>query len=138
MRNTIRLVALPLVLFGSGAASAQSVMGDWLTDDRSAIIRVAPCGEKLCGRIARVLDPAAPSNDANNPDKAKRGRPLVGVAVLSGFSRSGNGWDGGIAYDPKAGKSYKSRLALTGPNGLDVTGCVLFICRTKRWRRAGS
>ena len=138
MRHRMKLATLSLALLWNGNASAQSIMGDWLTDDRSAIIRVAPCGDKLCGTIARVLDPAAPRNDANNPDKAKRSRPLIGVAVLSGFSRSGSGWDNGTAYDPKAGKSYKSRLALSGLHGLDVTGCLLFLCRTKHWRRAGS
>lgn len=125
-----------LALSWGNAASAQSVLGDWLTDDRSAIIRIAPCGERLCGTILRVLDPAAPPNDANNPDPLQRKRPLVGVQVLKGFARSASGWDKGTAYDPKAGKSYTSRLALAGPRRLDVTGCILFLCRTKHWTRA--
>lgn len=117
------------------AAHAQAEAGDWLTDDKSAIIHVAPCGQKLCGRIAKILDPKAPPNDANNPDPSLRPRPLVSVAVLSDFTRAGAGWDNGRAYDPKAGKSYKSRLALDGPNRLAVTGCILFLCRTRSWTR---
>lgn len=135
MSHIPKLLAALALSWGS-AASAQSIAGDWLTDDKSAIIRIAPCGGKLCGTILRVLDRAAPPNDANNPDPALRKRPLVGVQVLKGFVPSASGWDRGTAYDPKAGKSYKSRLALTGPRELDVTGCVLFLCRTKRWSRA--
>jgi uncharacterized protein (DUF2147 family) len=134
--RVIKAMMSILFLSLSGAAFGQSIMGDWLTDDRSAIIRVAPCGERLCGTILHVLDPAAPPNDAHNPDPARKRRPLVGVAVLDGFQKSAAGWDGGTAYDPKAGKSYRSRLALAGPDGLDVTGCVMFLCRTKHWTRA--
>lgn len=131
-----RLMLLAALLLASAApASAQSIAGDWKTDDGSAIIRVGPCGKATCGTIARVLDPAAPAKDINNPDKALRSRPLVGTPVLSGFTRKGAGWDGGTAYDPKAGRSYKSRLALSGARTLAVTGCVLFVCRTKHWSR---
>lgn len=132
-----RLIPFLVLAAAAGTpATAQSVTGEWMTDDRSAIIHVASCGAKLCGTIARVLDPAAPPNDANNPDRALRSRPLVGVAVLSGFVRSAEGWKDGTAYDPKAGRSYRSRLALGGKDRLDVTGCVLFVCRTKQWTRA--
>lgn len=136
MRHVSKLLAV-LALSWASAASAQSIVGDWLTDDKSAIIRIAPCGGKLCGTILRVLDPAAPPNDANNPDPGRRKLSLIGVQVLKGFVPSASGWDGGTAYDPKAGKSYKSRLALAGPRRLDVTGCILFLCRTKHWTRVG-
>lgn len=132
------LILSLLTLAGAASAQApeQAITGNWKTDDGSAIIHVAPCGRAICGTIARVLDPAAPAKDINNPDRAARGRPLVGTTILSGFTRSAKGWDGGNAYDPKAGRSYKSRLALAGARGLDVTGCVMFLCQTKHWTRA--
>ncbi|HEX7854556.1 MAG TPA: DUF2147 domain-containing protein [Sphingobium sp.] len=136
MMRLTGLTAAAVLMFWGSVAFGHSPLGDWLTDDRSAIIHVAPCGQKLCGTIQHVLDPKAPAKDVNNPDSAKRARPLVGVSVLSGFTRSGEGWDGGIAYDPKAGKSYKSRLAMSNPQTLDVTGCILFLCRTRHWTRA--
>ncbi len=129
--------ALLLAILPS-TANAQAVTGDWLTDDRSAIIHVAMRGAKLWGTIARVLDPAAPTQDINNPDAAARKRPLIGTPVLIDFARSAKGWDGGKAYDPKVGRSYRSSLTLDGPNRLAVTGCVLFVCRTKVWTRQGS
>lgn len=130
-----RLLIALLILLSPTAAAARAIDGRWLTDDGSAIIRLGPCGGKLCGTIERVLDPAAPTQDINNPDPVQRGRPLVGTPVLSGFAPSEQRWTGGTAYDPKTGRSYRSRLALDGRDLLRVTGCVLFVCRTRIWSR---
>jgi len=120
------------------AVAAPAVEGLWLTDDGSAVVRLASCGRQMCGRIARVLDadPSVPTTDANNPDPARRGRPLIGMAILSGFAPGRSAWDGGQAYDPKSGKSYNASLRLNPDGSLRVTGCVLFLCRSVRWTRS--
>ena len=120
------------------AASPAPISGDWINQDRSALVRIAPCGAQLCGTVVRVLarGPKVPRTDVNNSDPRLRSRLLVGLRVLSGFARSGARWGGGRAYDPKTGSSYRSNLELN-PNGtLKVTGCVLFICRSQTWTRA--
>ena len=71
--------------------AAAPIFGRWLSDDRSAIVRIDRCGRGLCGVIERVLDPRAPARDINSPDRAHRSRPLVGTAVLSGFG-AGLAW----------------------------------------------
>jgi uncharacterized protein (DUF2147 family) len=132
------LAALALLAPLPGAATAASVEGLWLTDDGKAVIRIAPCGNRMCGRIARVLDtgPNVPSTDVNNPDPTRRTQPIVGLQVLSGFRGGPTQWTGGQAYDPKSGSSYKSSLRLNADGSLRVTGCVLFVCRSKRWTRS--
>jgi uncharacterized protein (DUF2147 family) len=130
-----KTVAALLLLGHVPSASAQSIFGRWLTDDRSAIVRIDHCGKKLCGRIERVLNPNAPGNDINNPDPKLRSKPLAGTTVLSGYVGSGAKWKGGIAYDPKAGASYRSELELLDNGTLKVTGCVLFVCRSRYWTR---
>lgn len=120
------------------AASPEGVEGDWLTADRNAIVRIAPCGPRLCGTIARVLarGPNVPRTDLNNPDRRLRSKPLVGLTVLTGFSRDGSQWTGGRAYDAKTGRSYKARLTPNRDGTLTVTGCILFLCKSQRWVRA--
>jgi uncharacterized protein (DUF2147 family) len=131
-----RLLALAAILAAPAPAfAASSIFGRWITDDHSAVIRIGPCGAQLCGTVERVLNPKAPTHDVNNPESARRTRPLVGVPVLTGFAGSGANWDGGQAYDPKAGRSYRSRLTLESANRLRVTGCVLFLCRSLIWTR---
>jgi uncharacterized protein (DUF2147 family) len=130
--------ALTACFLLGGAAPAPSVHGLWLTDDHKGVVRIAPCGPHLCGTIARVLDtnPARLTTDRNNPDPGLRARPILGLPILSGFNRSGSTWTGGRAYDPKTGRSYRSTLALNPDGSLKVTGCVLFICESRRWTRA--
>lgn len=129
-------VAAMIPLAPSSAASTQAIFGMWRTDDGAAIIRIDRCGSTLCGKIERILDPKAPVNDINNPDSGKRSHALVGTMILSGFAGSGAVWKNGSAYDPKAGRSYRSSLALQGDGKLKVTGCVLFVCRSRYWVRA--
>ena len=133
-----RFAPLLLLALGNGPGSAGSgVEGSWLTDDRKGVVRIAPCGAQLCGRIAQVLDrsPGVPIVDVNNTDPRLRSRPIIGLPTLTGFTRAGAGWSGGQAYDPKSGRSYRASLQLNPDGSLKVTGCVLFVCRSRRWTR---
>ena len=133
------LPALPLALAPlPAAAAAPSVDGLWRTDDGSAVVEIAPCGQQMCGRIARVLatGPNVPRTDVNNSDPARRNRSLVGLQILSGFHAGSKAWEGGRAYDPKSGKSYDASLRLNADGSLRVTGCVLIICQSVRWTKA--
>lgn len=128
---------LPLFASTAAVAAPASVEGLWLNDDHKGLVRIAPCGRYLCGTIEKVLnkDPHAPKTDIHNPDPKLRNRPILGMPVLTGFSGSGGSWKGGRAYDPESGKSYKSYLELNPDGSLKVSGCILFICESRRWTR---
>jgi uncharacterized protein (DUF2147 family) len=133
------LLALPLMLAPLSAAAATPVVaGLWRTDDGSALVEIAACGRQMCGRISRVLatGPDVPRTDVNNPDPHRRTQPLVGLQILSGFEAKAAAWEGGKAYDPKSGNSYNASLRLNPDGSLRVTGCVLFVCQSKRWTRS--
>ena len=133
------LLAVSFLLTSMPAsAAAPPVEGLWLTDDGKAVVRVAPCGRQMCGSIVRVLDrdPDVPTTDANNPDRTRRSRPIIGLQVLRGFNPGSAAWEGGQAYDPKSGKSYRSSLKLNRDGSLRVTGCVLFLCQSVRWTKS--
>lgn len=123
-------------LLAAGSPQA-AVEGDWLTADRTAIVRIGPCGAHLCGAVARVLarGPNVPRTDVHNPDPGLRSRPLVGLPVLIGFGRNGAEWSGGRAYDAKTGRSYRAKLTPNADGSLTVTGCILFLCKSQRWTR---
>jgi uncharacterized protein (DUF2147 family) len=122
----------------AAAVAASIPNGAWLTQDGSALVRVEPCGSSICGTVAGVLakGPGIPRTDVHNPDPALRSRPLVGLAVLGGFTWSGREWTNGHIYDPKTGKTYRSRLSVSPDGSLKVSGCVLFICQNQRWTAA--
>jgi uncharacterized protein (DUF2147 family) len=126
-----------LAFIASAAAVAPDITGDWVTADRTAVVRIASCGIQRCGAVVRVLarGAAVPQTDVNNPDPARRSQPLVGLKVLTRFTAAPSAWTAGRAYDPQTGRTYNARLSLNPDGSLAVTGCVLFICKSQRWMR---
>jgi uncharacterized protein (DUF2147 family) len=137
MPRLLLLIAIG-ALGGAAAPSQPSVQGSWLTEDGKGVVTIAPCGNAMCGRTTKILaaGPKVPKTDISNPDPKLRGRPILGMMVLTGFTRNGAVWKNGRAYDPQSGKSYRASLALNPDGSLKVTGCVLIICQSKRWTRA--
>lgn len=134
----MRLLPTLLLLSTGSAAGASNVTGNWLVQDRTAIVSIGPCGASLCGSIARILvqKPDMPKTDVKNPDPKLRGKPLIGLRILSGFRQKGNRWEGGRIYDPESGRTYASKLRLNADGSLNLSGCIAFICQTQRWTRA--
>jgi hypothetical protein len=74
---------------------AEAVTGTWLTDTKDGLIEIAPCGQRLCGRLVKSLVPIKPpGTDVNNPDPKLRGRPILGMPVLTGFVEEEKLWRG--------------------------------------------
>ena len=123
--------------FASPAIAASPIVGDWVTQDKDAIIKISQCGATVCGRIHKYL--VTPPNgvgqkDVNNPNKSLRNRTLLGMAILTEFKPDGNIWRGKV-YDPKSGKTYRSEVTLNSTNSLKMKGCVAFICQGQNWTR---
>ena len=130
-----------LVLAASAVAAAQSPVGTWYTQDRSAKVRIAPCGQKLCGQIVwardRASGSAAAARDAANPDPTLRSRPIIGLQIIRDFTPAGPGkWGGGKIYDPNSGRTYASKMSLSAQGVLKVEGCVSVICQAQTWTQA--
>ncbi|WP_324828651.1 DUF2147 domain-containing protein [Qipengyuania zhejiangensis] len=137
MKKVLALAAAMMV--SQPLAAAEPVQGRWVTAEKDAVITIAPCGAKLCGRIAEFLVPppqGLDQRDVNNRDPAKRMRKLLGMPVLTGFTQDSDQWRGEI-YDPKSGKTYRSILRRKGSNVLEVKGCIGPFCQTQVWRKAG-
>lgn len=135
MRSTLLLV---FTFLAAPVQAAEPIAGRWVTPESDSIVTIGPCGAKSCGRITRFLKPppTPKPTDRNNPDPALRGRPVLELAVLTGFTDRGEDWRGRI-YDPRSGRSYRSILSRNADGTLKVKGCVAFLCRTQTWRRAG-
>ena len=131
-------LALAACLIASPAQAAPAIAGKWITDDRTAVVLVAPCtpgATTLCGWLNRFLvpEPAGGFLDGKNPDKALRSRKLLGVAILTGLKADRNQWTG-RGYSPQEGRNFNARVRID--NGkLSLRGCVAIICRTVVWTR---
>jgi uncharacterized protein (DUF2147 family) len=132
-----------LALLAGPALAADDPVGEWLTEKGDARVRIEPCpgrADRLCGTITWAERPPdasqGPPLNANNTDPALRSRPIVGLPLLAHFAPEGGGaWGGGTIYDPRSGKTYKSKMRQVSADRLDVSGCVLFVCLGETWRR---
>lgn len=114
--------AAALMLGAGGALAADPLEGTWRTapDDNghTGLIIVAPCGDALCGTLTRAFDGSGAEVASDN----------IGRQIISGTKPKGDGAYTGKVYAPDRDKTYNSRLQLSG-DSLDVSGCVLGICR---------
>lgn len=134
-------LAAALAFTAAPAFAADPVEGEWLTQSGSGKVKIAPCAghpDHMCGVIVWLKDPAdAVAKDTHNPDPAQRSRTILGLPMIWGFKQAAPGrWTGGRIYDPGAGKTYDSKIAVA-PNGtLKVEGCILVICQAQTWKRS--
>jgi uncharacterized protein (DUF2147 family) len=137
-KNGIFRLAMVIWLFSAtivGAAD-DGVIGTWKTADGDALIDIYNCGVKICGRVAWLRDPffeaddregmaGRPRTDRHNPDPELRGRKVIGLEIMKGFTRDGeNRWSQGTIYDADTGRTYKSRMTLLSPNRLELHGYI--------------
>lgn len=105
-----------------GAAQAEPLLGTWQTanDDNGNYghIVVAPCGDALCGTLVKSFNSAG----------AEIPSDYTGSNIISQTLPRGEGEYRGKVFSPDRGKTYNSKLLLTGEI-LSVSGCVFGICR---------
>ena len=121
-------------------ARAADPSGVWITKDGRSHISVYPCGPSYCGSVVRLAEPyeadGSPKTDTNNPDPAKRRRPLIGLRILHDMAmvEGKQRWRGTI-YNPEDGDTYAGSIEIKGER-LEVEGCVaIIICQSQMWTR---
>lgn len=139
------LVTAALILFScisEAGENADDIIGNWLTTGKEpAKVQIYKSGEKFYGKITWLKNPTDNGKqkvDINNPDKAKRNNPVIGLVILTGFKfNDDDEWRGGDVYDPESGKTYSSYLYLKDKNTLKLRGYVgiSLLGRTETWTR---
>jgi uncharacterized protein (DUF2147 family) len=119
-----------------------SPVGVWLHDSKRIRLEIKPCGGELCGKLVWFRWPndaeGLPLVDLKNPDPALRTRPLLGLTVLSGLRRAGDGtWKDGDIYNPDDGREYSVNLSVQEDGNLRARVYVFLplFGETKIWTR---
>jgi uncharacterized protein (DUF2147 family) len=133
--------AFPVALFVaclSSTALAADVTGDWFVAEKTAVIRVLPCGGTgMCGYIGWTKNAPPGATDKNNPDPAKRNRPVIGLQMLTMKAAAAKNRYEGEIYNGEEGKVYTGSIQLVNDMTLRIEGCVLgFLCGGQNWTRA--
>lgn len=144
MQNKIVITATFILccVISKAQNKADDIIGTWLTSGKEpAKIQIYKSGEKFYGKIVWLQNPTdkgRPKVDNNNPDKAKRNNPVIGLVILAGFRFNGDDeWKGGDIYDPESGKTYSSYMYMKDKKTLKLRGYIgiSLFGRTETWIR---
>ena len=127
-----KFMILTAILFSSFATvfaqHADDVNGVWLNAEKNGKVEIYKSGDKYSGKIIwgkdiYESDGKTPKTDSKNSNENLRSRNILNLNILSGFTYDDGEWTGGELYDPKTGKTYKSKMKLKGSN-LEIRGYV--------------
>jgi uncharacterized protein (DUF2147 family) len=144
MTRNLTIAALSILCLAAATpASAGDPRGSWMTESGRAKVNIANCGAALCGNIVALKEPNDPATgkpkvDSNNPDAAKRARPLIGVQIVIDMKPDdADKWSGQV-YNADDGKTYTGSITLVDAKTLTLKGCALagLICKSQTWTRA--
>ena len=142
MKKVLALVVFFITSFAAVfGQNPDIVKGVWVSDGKDAKVEIYKAGDKYFGRIVWTknmyeADGKTLKKDTKNSNKKLQDRTILNLVVLSGLTYSNGEWSGGEIYDPKSGKTYKSRVKVKG-NSLEVRGFIgaPMFGRTTRWTR---
>jgi len=144
-KHFVRLVLIILTIVSvniTAKAQTDKIEGLWYNDIKSAKIQISKGTDgKFNGKIVWLKEPlkdGKPKIDEENKDQKLRSRPIIGMAILSGFVPDGdNKYTDGKIYDPKNGKTYSCNITHKGKT-LSIRGYVgiSLLGRTTTWERA--
>ncbi len=117
-----RILLVLSALAITSPALAQQATGLWLRENAASHVRIAPCGDALCGFVAWVKD----------PERAGE----IGLKVFYDMKPVSTGTWEGQAFNPEDEKTYTGKMVLEG-EALKTSGCVFggLICRSVNWTR---
>lgn len=115
------------------SATANDLLGTWLSQSGETRVRIQPCGSSFCGIIVWTQ---GNKKDENNPDESKRTRSLNGTQMIYNLKPTSDGVYSGTLYNYTNGKTYTGKATVNGSK-LQVSGCVLggLICQSQMWSR---
>ena len=128
-----------------GVASAQtsdSITGLWKTfDDETnqpaALVQIIEKNGVFSGAITKLLDTSGPSTCEKCTD-SRKGKPILGMEILSGLKKTGESYSGGQILDPDDGEIYRAEMKLKDQGAkLDLRAYIgiPLLGRTQTWIR---
>lgn len=128
MKKLAMIAGAALMAFAGAASAQDAAVGVWQTevdDGAFAHVRIAPCGNAVCGTIARTF------NDSGEYQSPNIGRQIVIDMVPVG----GGDYEGSV-WRPSNDKIYVGKMSVNG-NALILRGCVAggLICASQGWAR---
>lgn len=142
--KTLIFLSLALLLTAAKplqTVTANTIVGEWYTEENKSIIKIEERDGKYYGSLAWIKEPldenGKPKLDKNNPDEKLRKQPLLGLTIVHHLVFDDDEWNDGEVYDPQNGKTYSCKAWLENDNSLRLRGYIGFslLGRTTVWTR---
>ncbi len=126
----------------SFAQDSSSITGLWKTFDDdtnepAALIEITVKDGIYSGVIKKLLDPSALPTCEKCTD-SRKGKPVVGMEILTGLKKLGESYGDGRILDPDDGEIYRTEMKLKDQGGkLEVRAYIgiPLLGRTQTWLR---
>jgi uncharacterized protein (DUF2147 family) len=123
----------------SVSAWSASVVGYWQTiDDETekpkSIVELYEKNGKVFGKVTDLI--TKPDDSVCKKCKGElKGKPIVGMNIVTGLSPEDDAFQGGEILDPAKGKVYDAKIWLENDDTLKVRGYLGIFYRTQTWYR---
>jgi len=137
-----KLVLTLLTMVFTMSMNAQTIFGEWENRDEDtgkvdSVIEIYKKDGKAYAKIVEITDPAKRGNLCDKCEGENKGKPILGMDILTGLTKDGSEWSGGEILDPKKGSVYNCFIELKSADKLKVRGYmgVSLFGRTVYWHR---
>ena len=127
------------------AQQTDQVLGVWKTIDErtnqpSSLIQLEEKNGELIGTVIELIPSPGEAlvTHCNLCKDDRKGKPIIGMIIMTGLKRSGPGsWSGGEILDPDEGEIYKVKVTAVNDKTLEVRGYIgiPLLGRTQIWVR---
>jgi uncharacterized protein (DUF2147 family) len=120
-----------VALLCAAAPPDRGIEGVWRNSRDTVHLRLAQCGEALCGTVVWA-------NATAKADALKgSGQKLVGSRLITDLRRNGEGSWRGRVYVPDIDRRASATVVQVNPDMLRVSGCLIagLLCQTRHWHR---
>lgn len=127
--------AMAMLAVMSGAVAQPSppdVTGVWIDHTGQGAVEIAPCGDRICGRVVWLKNPN---------HKSRSGKLICGTQVLGDLQRqTTTSWEAGWIYNPEDEERFSAALKLANADTLLVTGYlgIKLLGETFTWKRSSA
>jgi len=113
------------------AAAPVPIEGRWARGNMQ--IRIAPCGQTLCGTVLRASDKQKARAEAGS------GTDLVGATLIHHIRAVGPGRYTAKVFVADKNMNANGTIVQVSPDEINVKGCVAFglFCKSQQWTRIG-
>jgi uncharacterized protein (DUF2147 family) len=119
-----------LTWLGAAWAQTPTPAGLWTTFNDSTgkpdgLVRIVEIDGEFLGTVVEVFSATTPNPVCDLCQGALKDEPIIGMMILRGLRRDGNGYGGGTILDPDEGRTYRcTAMLLDGGRKLEVRGYV--------------